>query len=145
MRLGKLTEEELKGFLSNKNVFNKEVLVSSRIGEDCSLLKTEDFIAITTDPITITQADIGFKAITVCVNDLASAGAVPFAATVTLLAPPDCSVEKLKSVNDDIAREAAALRIDVVGGHTEFTDAVNRIVVSITMLGRTEKFFSACS
>ena len=43
----------------------------------------------------------------------------------------------LKHVCDDISATADKLGIDIIGGHTEVTDAVNRIVISSTAIGRT--------
>jgi hydrogenase maturation factor len=75
-------------------------------------------------------------AIHINANDVAAAGAVPLAALVTMLIPPSASMEQVDEVMGQLIETAESLDIDITGGHTEITDSVNRIVVSVTMMGR---------
>lgn len=140
MRLGKLSNAELQSLILDKlSPRNVEVLLSSKLAEDCALLRCDEFILATTDPITAAQEGQGSLAINVSANDIFSSGGTPFAALVTLLIPPDCDSDCVNKVMQDITSRAGELGIDIVGGHTEYTDAVTRIVVSVTMLGKTTR------
>lgn len=143
MRLGKLNNSELNNILSKLKNVNTEVICGSALGEDCAAIKTDDLILITTDPITGCTQNIGKLAIDVCVNDIASSGGTPFACLVTLLACPDENIENIQLIMEEISNYASSLSIDVIGGHTEYTDAVNRTILSITMIGKTKKFISS--
>ena len=140
MEIGKLTNEQLKNFVLNKlQVRRSEVLLGSGVGIDCALLDLQgDYCAVSTDPLTAAGADVGKLAVHICANDIGAAGAIPFAMLVTALLPPDYTLEELGVLMQDVFAEASKLGVDIVGGHTEVTDAVNKPVLSITALGRTD-------
>lgn len=144
MRLGKLTNDELKSVvLKDLSVKNKEVLRGGAIGEDCAAIQSDEIILVTTDPITAECENIGYLAIHVCANDIAAGGGKPFACAITILAHPAESVENIGKLMNELRETASSLGIDIIGGHTEFTDAVTRTIVSVTMLGKTKKFISS--
>jgi hydrogenase maturation factor len=58
---------------------------------------------------------------------------------VTILAPVGTSESELAAVMSEIKITAAASNIDIIGGHTEITTAVTRIVVMSTALGKVKK------
>ncbi|MDF2674883.1 MAG: synthase, partial [Clostridiales bacterium] len=58
---------------------------------------------------------------------------------VTILAPLSSSVEDIGQVMREVNEACNELQIDVLGGHTEITSAVNRMVLSITAIGRGKK------
>lgn len=144
MKLGKLTNEQLKEFIIDRLQTNRsEVIIGSGIGIDSAVLQLGgDYCTISTDPITAASKNAGKLAVHVSANDIAASGAEPFAVLVTLLVPPHSSLEEIGILMQDIFEEANALAIDVVGGHTEVTDAVNKPIISITALGRTDKVLS---
>ncbi len=138
MKIGKLTNEELKQFVLNKiQPKNKETIIGAGVGEDCCALKIEDGVSIiSTDPITAATKKAGMLAIHINANDIAAAGGEPIAALVTLLIPKDTQMEQVCEVLDQLISTAKELNIDITGGHTEVTDAVNRIVLSVTVIGK---------
>lgn len=140
MRKGKLTPSELQsvifGIVKRRR---EEVLLSAGFGEDCAVLKIDENILVTTDPITTKCNNIGNLAINVNANDISASGGEPIAVTITILAPSDSSTEEIKNIMLDAEEAAEQLNIDIVGGHTEFTDAVNRIVVNCTMIGKVSE------
>jgi hydrogenase expression/formation protein HypE len=143
MNFSKLSPKQLEqNVLQYVTKTRGEVLVSGSLGEDCAVIKPKKYVLLSSDPITGASKNIGFLAINVSVNDIAACGVEPIAAMLTVIAPP-CATEQ--TIND-IMREANAaareLNIDIIGGHTEFSDAVNRTVVSATIIGHTdEKYF----
>lgn len=145
MRYGKLSENELKKMLASFSFSRGEIVKGACIGADTAVLKCADYISVTSDPITAYVEGAGELAIDINANDIYASGAEPFAACMTVLAPPDYSA-------DDVIKEvvaahnyAAAKGIAIIGGHTEFTDAVNRLVISVTMLGRSKRIIDNSS
>jgi hydrogenase expression/formation protein HypE len=137
MRIGKLTNEQLKSIVLSKLRIKRDVLLRSGVGEDCAALDFNgEACVMSTDPITGATKDLGRLAIDISCNDVASSGAHPEAALVTLLIPPNCTIEEIEKVIEELTREADEQDIDIIGGHTEVTDAVTRIIASTTVIGR---------
>ncbi len=138
MRIGKLTNEQLKSVVLSKLRPKRDVLLRSGVGEDCAALDFQgQACVLSTDPITGAEKNAGRLAVHVSCNDVASSGAEPEAMLVTLLIPPGKTMAEVESVIDDLTATADMLGVDIIGGHTEVTDAVNRIVLSTTVIGRT--------
>ncbi len=137
MKQGKLTSAQLKKHVLDQIVpGNAETVLGAGIGEDCCAVDTGDVCVISTDPITAADHQVGALAIHINANDIAAAGAQPIAALVTILIPSSSSIEQVDDVMQELTETAAELGIDITGGHTEVTDSVNRIVVSVTMIGK---------
>lgn len=141
MEIGKLPNDVLKkivfGNISNKR---KDILVGAGIGEDNAIIDFGDEVCImSTDPITGATKDIGSLAIYISCNDVASSGAHPIGALLTILAPPGTTEEDIKLVMREAGKASEELDIEIMGGHTEITDAVTRMVISITVVGKQLK------
>lgn len=137
MRQGKLTNTQLqKTILEKLPVNNSETIVGAGIGEDCCAIDTGDLCVVSTDPITASDHQAGTLAIHINANDIASAGAMPIAALVTILIPPSAEQRDVDEVVQHLTDTARSMNIDITGGHTEVTDSVNKIVVSVTMIGK---------
>lgn len=137
MKQGKLTNAKLKELVINKiQPHNKETVVGAGVGEDCCAVDIGDLCVVSTDPITAGGEQTGMLAIHINANDIAAAGAVPIAALVTLLIPPHEEEQQIEKLMNQLVQTAQELKIDIIGGHTEVTDSVNRIVVSVTMMGK---------
>ena len=141
---GKLNPQQLReNVLSILSKKRNEVLVSAGISEDCAAIKCDDCLLITSDPITSAEKNAGSLAINVCVNDLASSGADAFAVMLTIIMPIKCNERDVRTIMLDAESMAKKLNVDIIGGHTEFSDAVNRIIVCATAIGRAEKIISS--
>lgn len=141
MKSGKLPSDVLeKRILSSFRFKRKEVLVRSKVGEDCSVLDFGEYACVvSTDPITGASNEIGRLAVHISCNDVAANGVEPFGLLFTILAPEGTTLEVLQDIVRQAAEEAASLKVEIIGGHTEITPAVNRIVVSTTAIGRAAK------
>jgi hydrogenase expression/formation protein HypE len=137
MKIGKLTASQLKEIIFNNiKKKRKEFLNSPGIGDDCAAIDLGEKVCyISSDPITGAVSEIGKLAVNITCNDLATTGVEPMGIMVTILAPPSTSIEDLKNIMVDMETECAILNIDILGGHTEITDAVNKIIISVTGLG----------
>ncbi len=139
MEIGKLPNEILK-YLVLDRIRNtrEEVLVKPAIGEDCSAIDFgQELCVISCDPITGTDNEIGRIAVHVSCNDIAASGAEPIGIMVTLLIPPGASMASVEKIMKQLANTATASNVDILGGHTEVTDAVNRFVINVTAVGKT--------
>lgn len=140
MRYGKLTPKELKN-----NVFDvigrrrSEIKVSSAPALDCASFAFDGDTLITSDPITGATEDIGSLAIKINANDIISCGGEPVAILLTIIAPPDTKVEIIKKIMQDAEREAILQNMEIIGGHTEFSDAVKRVIVCCTAVGKSDR------
>lgn len=137
METGKLNWDILQRLIKKNSGANRaEVLKSGSIGEDCAVLKMNDgLIVMSTDPVTAATSGLGNIALHININDIATTGAEPLGVLVTILAPKGSTFGDIETVMKDISREARLMNVQVMGGHTEVTDAVNRMVVSLTAVG----------
>lgn len=140
MKIGKLPNEVLAEMIKDLVYDRREVVLGAKIGRDTAILDfREKLCVISTDPITGTDKDIGNIAMNIATNDLSTEGAMPVACMLTVLMPPETELEEFKSIIEDIKSQSEKLNIAIVGGHTEVTDAVNRIVISATVLGSIDR------
>jgi hydrogenase maturation factor len=141
MQEGKLPNEVLREVIISKiKKINQDVIVGPEIGEDCSMIDFGNEVCIlTTDPVTAAQENMGHIGVHICCNDIASAGVKPMGIMVTILAPLSSSFEDIGQVMEEVNDACTELQIDVLGGHTEITSAVNRMVLSITAIGKGKK------
>lgn len=140
MKIGKLPNEILAEIIKDLVYERREIITGPKIGKDTAILDfREKLCVISTDPITGTSKDIGNIAMNIATNDLSTEGAMPVACMITILIPPEMELDEFKSVMEDIKVQSEKLNIAIVGGHTEVTDAVNRIVISTTVLGSIDR------
>jgi hydrogenase expression/formation protein HypE len=138
MRVGKLNWDDLKYIIDNhKGVTRDEVRISNGVGEDCAVINYGDYeCVISTDPVTGANKNIGKIAVNINCNDIASCGIEPLGVLVTILAPPTTTLDELHEIMKDIHEETLKLNVQVIGGHTEITEAVNKTIVSCTAIGK---------
>lgn len=142
MKIGKVPENVLKrSILKQIKTKRPEVLVGAGVGEDCAAiaLEEDEVIVLSTDPITGTTQDIGKWAVTISANDIATSGAEVVGMLVCAMLPPDIQEPEIKKVMEQLAVSCEELKIQVVGGHTEITDAVTRPVLTLTGIGKVHK------
>lgn len=141
LEIGKLKTELLEKYIFNNLSSNRdEVIIKSGTGLDNAVMDFGgDLIVASTDPITGASKNIGSLAINVSVNDVSCQGADPVGVLMTVLIPPSACLEDLKEIVEDANKAAKKLNVDIIGGHTEITDAVNKILISTTVLGRVNK------
>lgn len=141
MEIGKLPNDVLeKIVLSNIKNKRKEVLVRAAVGEDSAIIDfSNDLCVISTDPITGATKGIGKLAIHISCNDVSTSGAEPIGVLLTILAPPNTTEKDIENIMKEAGEAAEEINVEIVGGHTEITDAVNRIVINTTVLGKQSR------
>jgi thiamine-monophosphate kinase len=80
----------------------------------------------------ISWRDLGFRAAAVNLSDLAASGAEPEGLVVTLAAPGEAAVEDVLELYEGLGEAG----VPVIGGDTSASD---RLVLSVTALGRSER------
>lgn len=141
METGKLSSENLQEMIIDQiKPIHDDVLIRPGVGEDCSAIAFGDYACVlSTDPITGAASEIGRLAVHINCNDIASSGVRPMALMLTILVPPSTTQDELNFIMKQASEEAAKLGVDIIGGHTEITTAVNRPLVSATALGKQLK------
>lgn len=142
MKIGKIPESVLKrSVLRQIKTKREEVLIGADVGEDCAVLALpeDEVFVMSTDPITGTVKDIGRLAVQITANDIASAGAQPVAVMISALFPEETTEEELKQIMQQVEDTCNELNMQVCGGHTEVTKAVNRPILTATGVGRAKR------
>lgn len=142
MEIGKVPENILKrSVLKQIRHRRPEVLLGPGIGEDCSAVEVEEdeILVFSVDPITAADRGMGHFAVHITVNDLASSGAEPVGIMLSILLPPKKREKYLRELMEEIEKACHELHIEIMGGHTEVTEAVNQPIVTVTGVGRIKK------
>ena len=139
--VGKLPNELLRQFLDEFRCQAPSVLIGPDVGEDIAAvsLAGEDTLVLKSDPITFATDAIGYYAIVVNVNDVATSGATARWMLTSLLFPPGTKPTQVRQVMVDLHRAASQFGLSLCGGHTEITEAVNRPVVVGQLVGTVSR------
>lgn len=116
------------------------VIVGPKIGEDAAVVDFEDrALVVHSDPITGAVENIGWLAVNVCANDIATRGVRPRWVLVVMLLPQNVTSAQLKQITSQIDEAAKELGVAVIGGHSEFTPGIERPILVATVIGEAEK------
>lgn len=139
--LGKLPHEDLARLLAKHTPDDPRVLLGPGVGMDCAVIDFgESLLVAKSDPITFTADEIGWYAVHVNANDVATCGAAPRWFLATLLLPEDASDRVLaESIFDQITSACDEVGAQLVGGHTEITAGLDRPLLCGTMLGEVSR------
>src|SRR5262245_43881312 len=139
--VGKLRAELLERLFKQYVSAGERVVLGPRVGEDAAVIDIGDrYLVATTDPITFATDEAGWYALHVNANDLAVRGARPLWFLATVLLPEGATSEaRAEALFEELGAACAELDIALVGGHTEVTAGLPRVVISGTMLGEVAK------
>ncbi len=138
LKVGKLDNKLLSEAVINKiKCKRQEVLVHAGVGEDCAAIDFGKYECVmSTDPITASVKDIGRLCIHISANDIASNGIEPIGILLAVMLPEETTEADIIHIMEQAAEAAAECNIEIIGGHTEITKAVNRPVIVSTAVGR---------
>jgi hydrogenase expression/formation protein HypE len=144
MKTGKLDIDILKGLLERHTIVDPQVLIGPKIGEDAAVIDlgkgTDRYWVVTADPITFTTEEIGYYGVVVNLNDIATRGGIPKWFLATLLFPEKGSnVRLIEKVFSQIHDACERFHISFIGGHTEITPGIERMILSGHMIGEVKK------
>jgi hydrogenase maturation factor len=118
--------------------------VKPKIGLDVAVIALrEGYLIISSDPITGVAEEIGWYAVNVAANDVATAGAKPLFLQSVILLPEGSEASTLKRIATDLHRAAKKLGIAITGGHTETVRGLKRPIVIATCISLAESYVTA--
>lgn len=130
--LGDLNKYDFPHFVYD----DPDVILGAVFGEDVALTRVgEDVLVSHLDPIVGAVNDIGWLAVHVACNDIATSGAPPRWVQLLVLVPRQDDRALLEKIMDDVERAAKEIGVYVIGGHTGYSAALSRPLVAVTALG----------
>jgi hydrogenase expression/formation protein HypE len=113
-----------------------DVLLGAAFGEDVALTRVGDEVLVShVDPIVGAIGDIGWLAVHVACNDVATAGIPPRWLQLLVLVPSIEDEELLEQIMRDASRAAEEIGASIIGGHTGYSAGLSRPLVAVTALG----------
>jgi hydrogenase expression/formation protein HypE len=138
---GKIPVEVLKEVVfKNLGVERKEVIVGPSAGIDGAVLDLGDkSLVVSMDPITGAIERIGWLAVNVNANDVATFGVEPSFLFSCILLPENSERELVETISTQMNQAAKNLGVAIVGGHCESTLGLKNPIVVCCIMGMTEK------
>ncbi len=120
---------------------DSRVVIGPKVGEDAAVIDYPNhYLVAKTDPITFATDKIGWYAVQVNANDIATRGALPKWFQATILLPENKTTEELVDrIFSQIYDACNKLNIAVIGGHTEISYNLDRPIIVGCMLGEVKK------
>ena len=139
--VGKLPQAVLAEMIAATPSRDPRVVVGPQVGEDAAVIDFgETYLVAKTDPITFATDQIGWYAVHINANDVATMGAKPKWFLATILLPEGRADRALvDGIFADLRRACEELDITLCGGHTEITHGLDRTILSGQMLGEVAK------
>ena len=142
-KTGKLEISILKRFLGRNPVLDPRVVIGPEIGEDAAVIdpgrKTDRYWVVTSDPITFATEKIGYYGVVVNLNDIATMGAIPKWFSATLLFPEGSRLKDIERVFRQVRDACHRFNVSLIGGHTEITPGIEKMILSGQMIGEVKK------
>jgi hydrogenase maturation factor len=139
--LGKIPLNVLQNIVfKNLGVVRKEVILGPAAGVDGAVLEFgENSVIVSMDPITGAVEHIGFEAVNVNANDIATFGVQPAFLFSCILLPEGVDSQMVETISTQMDRAAKELGIAIVGGHCESTSNLVSPIVVCCVIGLTKK------
>ncbi len=113
-----------------------DVILGPVFGEDVALTKIQDGILVShLDPIIGAVKNIGWLAVHVACNDIATSGAPPRWILPLVIVPHKSDEVLLGEIMQDVARAAQEAGVSIIGGHSGYSANLSRPLVAVTSLG----------
>lgn len=138
---GKVPSEVLRRVvLSKLGVHSDRILQGPHVGEDAAVIDMGDRVLVVKgDPITGAVGSIGWFAVHINANDIASTGVRPLWFQCVTLLPEGAGEGLLAEIIEQIHAACIELGVSLVGGHTETTPGLDRPILIGFMMGEAEK------
>ena len=135
--LGKVPTDVLERIVfRNLGAKRGDVVLSSSIGEDAAIVKAgNQILAISSDPITGAEEWLGWLAVHVNVNDVATRGIQPRWFNSIILLPENSGADLVEKICSQMDKAACQLDVAIVGGHCEVTPGIAHPIVTGCAIG----------
>ncbi len=133
--VGKLPADLLGRLLGKIELSDKSIVIGPGIGRDVAVMRSgKKLLVAKTDPVTLAADLIGWYAVNVNANDIATMGVRPRWFLATVLLPEKCTDRMAEAIFDQIHDACRSLGISLVGGHAEISYGLVRPIVVGCML-----------
>jgi hydrogenase expression/formation protein HypE len=140
LRTGKLPPELLAKSIRHTGAKDDRVVLGPRLGEDAAVVRVGDrLVVLKTDPVTYASDMIGWYAVHVNANDVATRGAEPAWFQAVILLPEGADDGLPEEISRQISSACEELGVAVTGGHTEVTPGISSPIVVGDMHGLLER------
>lgn len=113
-----------------------DVILGATFGEDVALTRVGgDVLVSHLDPIVGAVGNIGWLAVHVACNDIATTGIPPRWVLPLVLVPRREDEDLLEQIMRDADRAAREIGVSIIGGHTGYSANLARPLVAVTALG----------
>jgi hydrogenase maturation factor len=124
----------------NLGAKRKEVVLGPTAGVDGSVLDVGNkSLIVSMDPITGAVERIGWSAVNVNANDIATFGVEPIFLVSCIMLPEGAERSTVKTITCQMDAAAKDLGIAIVGGHCESTPSLTNPIVVGCIMGLTDK------
>lgn len=137
LKVSDIGEKELIRYIqaNSRNITPDDTAITNFNGTN--LISTCDMLIQSRHfPEDMSHFDMGFKAVTVNVSDLAAMGAEPLGFLLAMAIPKDLELESFKEIIDGVLKACDYYSIPLIGGDT---NEASEIILTGTALGLTEK------
>ncbi len=138
--IGKIPPEILKNVVfRHLGVRNPDVVLGPSLGVDSAVIKVGDKVLIfSMDPVTGAEQRIGWLAVNINANDVATFGVRPTFFSTCILLPEESTEKTVEEICLQIDLAAKNLGISVIGGHSEVTLGLKRPIIVGCAMAVTE-------
>lgn len=142
--IGKLDPEVLTNLVVERTGEPDEAVVQGpAYGEDTAAIDLgDDYLVVNADPLSLAADRVGELGVHVVCNDVAASGAKPRWLTNTMFLP-DADPDRTESIITQLDRTARECEVAIVGGHAEYLPTLERPLLSLTAMGRTDTYVPA--
>ena len=140
-RIGKVSESVLKrSVLKLIKPRREDVIIKAGVGEDCGAIRINgDEIVLHSTQSIVADDNRGVKgAIISAANDIFISNGELIGITLAVTLPTQIDESELKKIMREAEETCEQLGAQILGGHTELTEAVNKPIISITAIGKTK-------
>ncbi len=139
--LGKVPNKVLQEIVfRNLGAKRDDVVLNPSIGEDAAIVKAgNELVAVSSDPITGAEEWLGWLAVHVSANDVATRGVQPRWFNSIILLPKNSTNELVEKICTQMNKAANQLNIAIIGGHCEVTPGIEHPIVTGCAIGIVEE------
>jgi hydrogenase maturation factor len=113
-----------------------DVILGPSTGEDAAIVTDGcKLLAVHGDPISGAIERIGWIAMNIATNDIATRGVSPCWALSTIMLPIGSDEQLLEQICRDMSVAAQQLNVSIIGGHSEVTPGISHPLVTIFVIG----------
>jgi thiamine-monophosphate kinase len=133
---GRQTPEVLAASGVTLGIGDDTAIVASIPGEEWLLTVDTMVEEIHFHKDTMSDSDVGYKALAANISDIAAMGGIPKLALVSVSVPMQWDAQRMKQLYDGLYACAQRYGVAIIGGDT--TSAPQQLVISVTVMGSVE-------